>query len=250
VNAPKNSPDTDSGAILRKRRMLRGQSLEAVHQHTRVPKRLLEALESNDEKAFPARIYMRGFMKTYCEYLELEFAPLWVQYEKPVSPPPAPNEENVAAPPKKIDGERAFYLPLSESTLLPVLLVGGLVIFGGLTWALKEKPAPVVTPSPQMQPLHLSGDPTAPIGPATLTLTAGRDTIVRISVDGRPRFEGRIPKNRQQQWQAHKGFSLHLSDPTALRAELNGTPLSLANMPSDNAGWRHITLPPVNDTTQ
>src|SRR5579883_848902 len=70
-------PKADIGSTLRAAREKRGHTLEAVSQQTRISRRFLEALEKNRFDEFPALAYLRGFLKSYCDYLELEFEPLW-----------------------------------------------------------------------------------------------------------------------------------------------------------------------------
>ncbi len=65
------------GPILRAARLKRGQSLEAVAQQTRISKRFLEALEENRFEQFPAVVYLRGFLKSYCEHLDVNFEDIW-----------------------------------------------------------------------------------------------------------------------------------------------------------------------------
>jgi len=65
------------GPILRAARLKRGQSLEAVAQQTRISKRFLEALEENRFEQFPAVVYLRGFLKSYCEHLDVNFDEIW-----------------------------------------------------------------------------------------------------------------------------------------------------------------------------
>jgi cytoskeletal protein RodZ len=60
-------PETrgDIGSKLKAARQKRGQSVEAVVSHTRIPKKLIEALEGNRLEEFPALAYLRGFLRTY-----------------------------------------------------------------------------------------------------------------------------------------------------------------------------------------
>lgn len=67
----------DIGPILRDARLKRGQSLDAVAQQTRISKRFLEALEESRFEQFPAVVYLRGFLKGYCEYLDVNFDEIW-----------------------------------------------------------------------------------------------------------------------------------------------------------------------------
>lgn len=71
------------GPILRAARLKRGQSLEAVAQQTRISKRFLEALEENRFEQFPAVVYLRGFLKGYCEHLDVNFEEIWNMLNSP-----------------------------------------------------------------------------------------------------------------------------------------------------------------------
>jgi cytoskeleton protein RodZ len=59
------------GDTLRQAREDLGASLADAERETRISRRYLEALESEDEAALPAPVYTRGFIRTYCRYLGL-----------------------------------------------------------------------------------------------------------------------------------------------------------------------------------
>src|SRR5882762_8006576 len=69
----------DIGSILKAAREQKGHTLDSVSQHTRISRKFLAALEANKFEEFPALAYLRGFLKSYCDYLEIEFAPLWLK---------------------------------------------------------------------------------------------------------------------------------------------------------------------------
>ena len=81
---------TEIGAALKAARLKKGQSLEAVSQQTRISKRFLSALEENRFEEFPALAYLRGFLKSYCDYLDLDFEAFWraIQAETPTTAQP------------------------------------------------------------------------------------------------------------------------------------------------------------------
>ncbi|MDX6769139.1 MAG: helix-turn-helix domain-containing protein, partial [Elusimicrobiota bacterium] len=86
------------GAVLKAARLKKGLAIEAVARQTRIPKRYLDALEADRFEEFPALVYLRGFMKGYCDFLETDFAPLWAQVEAAAAPPPAEGAAPSAAP--------------------------------------------------------------------------------------------------------------------------------------------------------
>ena len=53
-------------------RLARGLTLEDAEHSTRISRRFLVALEEHDYSVFPAPIYARGFLRTYCRYLGVD----------------------------------------------------------------------------------------------------------------------------------------------------------------------------------
>lgn len=89
----KHAPEAraDIGTALKAARAKKGHTLEAVAQQTRIQKKFLDALENNRFDEFPALAYLRGFLKSYCDYLEVDFDPLWQAVNEPAKEPtPAP----------------------------------------------------------------------------------------------------------------------------------------------------------------
>ncbi|MDD5629329.1 MAG: helix-turn-helix transcriptional regulator, partial [Elusimicrobia bacterium] len=92
--APASALAAEVGATLAAARLGRGYSLESVSQHTRIPRKFLEALEAGRFDDLPAPVYLRSFLADYCEYLELDFRPLWDK----LHPAPAPAAAAAASP--------------------------------------------------------------------------------------------------------------------------------------------------------
>ncbi|MFH1812054.1 MAG: helix-turn-helix domain-containing protein [Pseudomonadota bacterium] len=60
------------GAALRAIRLARGWSLEQISASTRIPRDKLQAIEDNNAAAFPARVYLRGFVQQFAKHLGLD----------------------------------------------------------------------------------------------------------------------------------------------------------------------------------
>ena len=60
------------GYLLEQARVNRGVSLEEAEQATRIRRDYLEKLESDDHSTMPEPIYVRSFVKTYANYLDLD----------------------------------------------------------------------------------------------------------------------------------------------------------------------------------
>ncbi|MFA6029497.1 MAG: helix-turn-helix domain-containing protein [Elusimicrobiota bacterium] len=240
-NAPEQPQKIDVGAVLRKKRQLRGLTHETVHQHTRVPKRLIEALENNDTHAFAAPVYLRGFLKCYCEYLELDFEPLWAELSgQTAQPAPAPVRREKADTPKPAakdkDSSSRMTLPLSDPTLIPVLLIVGLFAAGGVLWLVtrgREAAAPAANLPP---PPPAAVAPVLPPVDMTLRVVSRKETWIRLAVDGALRFEGRLPASARPEWKGKKAFALRAAEPKDLRVLLDGATVQLTSFPKDSDG--------------
>jgi cytoskeleton protein RodZ len=64
------------GEALRSTRERRGLSIDQVAQDTRISPRFLEALEAEQFNELPAPVYVRGFLRSYANYLQIEAQPL------------------------------------------------------------------------------------------------------------------------------------------------------------------------------
>lgn len=231
MSDPQEAPRPDVGTALRKKRQNRGLSLETVYQHTRIPKRLLEALENNDAAAFAAPVYRRGFLKNYCDYLELDFEPLWRELSGEGQKAP---EARAKPKPAAVEGEKApVALPLPDPVMLPFAIIALLLISGAVLWSLRGKESrPVQAPPPP--PAAVA--PVNPVPDLSLKLVPVRETWIRLSADGALRFEGRMPQGVPQEWRAKKSFALRVAEPADVSVLLDGATAQLKDYPKDSEG--------------
>ncbi len=111
----------DLGQLLREAREQKGVSLEKVEEATRIRQKFLQALEEGDYGALPAETYVKGFLRTYAVYLELDPEELIALYEG------RENEGKAALP------QPGFFQPMdlslaAPSWLTPDLVIGALLI--------------------------------------------------------------------------------------------------------------------------
>lgn len=254
---------TDIGSALKAAREKKGLALDAVARQTRISKRYLEALESDRFEEFPALVYLRGFLKSYCEFLETPFEPLWSQVEaatapsaapagaapvpapapEPAVPAPAAPAHEPARASKKDKGARhaptSHPEPAHHGAAAGRGLGGGaagaiafsLVLAGGLAyWLLSSRgPAtPALAPEPPkaLQPLPPSVEP-------TVVIRLKDDAWLRVTLDGQVVFEGRAPRGSAQEWKPARSLGVRSTSPEALAVELNGAPRELGPAGAD-----------------
>ena len=236
------------GAVLRAARLKRGQSLEAVAQQTRIPKRYLESLENDRLDEFPAFVYMRGFLKGYCEHLEVPFDELWAKIQPPEAvtaetPAAAPKTGAVAAPAAPASsfnpgGKPHVTAPASHVLQQPGgSSATGAVLFAlALTaalavWLFKDRhPASLARPAEStpraLMPLPRTSEP-------KVGLRAVDDAWVRVTVDDNVAFEGRLPRGGAMEWKPARFVSLRTTAPASLQLTVNGAPQALTNPTPD-----------------
>ena len=237
------------GAVLRAARLKRGQSLEAVAQQTRIPKRYLESLENDRLDEFPAFVYMRGFLKGYCEHLDVPFDELWAKIQPPeAEAASAPKAAAVAAPKPAAapapassfnpGGKPHATAPASHVHRTPGgssatgAILFALALTAGLgVWLFKDRhPAAVARPAEStpraLLPLPRTTEP-------KVGLRAVDDAWVRVTVDDNVAFEGRLPRGGAMEWKPARSVSLRTTAPTSLQLTVNGAPQALANPTPD-----------------
>ncbi|MBI5629602.1 MAG: helix-turn-helix domain-containing protein [Elusimicrobia bacterium] len=208
---PLTTLEGDVGGVLRQARLKKGLSLDTISHETRIGKRYLEALEHNRFEDFPAPAYLRAFLKSYCDYLGVDFTALWKQEKK--------SEEPAQAQP----GAR----PAADSRPLAGLAALGAAA-GLLIWTFSRRHA-AEPPRPLELPAALAPVTSPP--PPELSIVVRRDVWLSVSVDGATRFEGRAPRGARQQWIAQKTITLRATDPDAIQATLNGSPVKALSQP-------------------
>ncbi len=81
------------GRILFTAREKSGMSLDTVARETNISRSYIVALEADDYSAFPGEPYLVGFLRTYCEYLDLNSEELMGAYRHlKIQEQPAPME--------------------------------------------------------------------------------------------------------------------------------------------------------------
>lgn len=111
----------DFGQSLKEAREQKGVSLEEVEEVTRIRQKFLQALEEGNYGALPSETYVKGFLRTYAMYLELDPEEVMALYE---------GRENEG---KAALSQPGFFQPMdismaAPSWLTPDLVIGALLI--------------------------------------------------------------------------------------------------------------------------
>lgn len=72
----------EMGEVLRKAREEKGLSLADVQEKLMIRVKYLKALEEGDESSLPEEVYVKGFLKSYARFLDLDPKPLLDEYDR------------------------------------------------------------------------------------------------------------------------------------------------------------------------
>ena len=90
------------GITLAEARKQKKLSLKKISQETNISIKYLQAMEEENFRIFPAEVYLKGFLRSYGKYLNLDTAQLLQAYEMQHGRPAAENiiikEKAIAAP--------------------------------------------------------------------------------------------------------------------------------------------------------
>jgi cytoskeleton protein RodZ len=265
------------GVYLRELRSAKDVSLDEVARATRVGRAHLEALEAEDLPSLPAPVFVKGFIRAYCEFLQADPAEALSRYRDLIG-------ERTHASPRPLEPRAAGTgrRPVFVSVILLVVLGAALfVLNSGRSSSIRTGrppaenapaagggPAPAASPEPPRaaaaQPTAVttsSAPATAPTPPAPaaaplptpaaasaarpsgqrLVVKAIEPTWIRVQMDGAGSVEELLPAGATREWSAEKRFILTVGNAGGISLELNGRLLPPIGAPG--AVIREFVLP-------
>jgi hypothetical protein len=84
--APENPAQTP-GQLLRAARLARGSDMDAAHEGTKIPLRLIEAIERDEYHQLSDGLYIKSFLRNYATWLGLDPGEILALYEQIVERP-------------------------------------------------------------------------------------------------------------------------------------------------------------------
>jgi len=247
------------GERLRREREMRGISLNEISESTKISRRHLEALESEDFDALPGGIFNRGFVRAYARFVGIDEEQAVADYNA-VSheqlPPPDQFPLEVHNKPDRELNPRRSPIPL-------ILAVAALLGFIGVVWMRSRGRQPeagksVATPVSANASTRADASPSPPVPPAVKTparstpvnsvapadkktvalphpvpsptpdrrfvvvVRAKEDAWVSLSADGLTTWEGLLKADKQRLVRAGKQVVLTTGNAGALIVSHNG----------------------------
>lgn len=246
------------GDTLRHRRAELGRSIADAEEATKIRARLIQALEEGDYAQLPNPAYVRGYITSYANWLELDPAPLLTMYraESGAVGPTAtlPRRETVV--PSREKAHAVPWKPALIVALVLVAIVAGVWGFGALGRNESEEPLPIPEEQPATStPAGASGEPSAAAPaevptattepaptaqPFTVKVTVSKNgaSWLRITVDGESAYEGTLVGGQSKEFEVAQEAVILIGRPSAVKVERDGTEVPIP----PSAGTPKLTL--------
>lgn len=245
------------GARLKKIRLQKGLSLEEVNKKTKIHLKILKAIEE-DALVDLNPVYIKGFLKIYCQFLGLEPRDFIQDYKEPqgaAKHAPAIHEKPPSTPKLttlKFDFWSSKIVGFFIYVLIFILLSVGLFKLGKAislkrssevkkgksssslpasirkkvpTTKSEKKEVVTVTSKPVVTEALPQPQKSIPSG-VRLVIQAKDNCWVSLKVDGRAVFQNILKKGRSETWQAKDKIELSLGNAGVVDLEINGKLIS------------------------
>lgn len=219
------------GAILRTAREERNVSVEAIAAGTHVRLHFLRDLERDNLVALPPKVYVNGFIRSYCDFLNVDPDDALEAYELQTATPGVRMMPDTRIPIGT--GRRVSY----RSLLILVAVLGTLVIAINLLSRNYRSPDASTTATSTVPPtetvdvqivLPAFNVPTPAVDSQAIAIffevAAEMNVNVQASVDDKPVFNGFMGPGEHKLWTASRSVSLVTDNAGGLRITVNGRP--------------------------
>ena len=228
------------GNSLREARLRQGLEFPEIEQATKIRGKYLRALEEESFDTLPAQTYVKGFLRSYADYLGLdgqlyvdEFNSRYVRGELEEEEEQRPYKPRVASPSRG----SAFQ---NKAVLLTVAIIAGLTIFvfAAAKWGGQANQNNVLPPPPPKAKKHVKK-------PVAKLVAAGINggayvAVYRGSRTGRPIYEGTLENGKRQRF-VGRHLWVYVFAPANLRLKLNGHVRPVPGAGTGSRRWLEVT---------
>ena len=265
------------GQIFKETRESQGYEFEEVARELKIKMPFIKALEEEDFAVFPSGPMLRGFIRNYATFLELDPVEMLALYDyghlgvNRRLPRPGRGVTFMALP---LTGQHSWLNPEMMITfLLSTALLGAIFLFI-YTQYLVPAEAELLLGEPQSQP-PLTDDaaltlPTPTLSPTetptpsatptpqfyagvTVELTITERSWVQIIIDGQRAFSGFLEPGEQRRWDGENSVAIRAGNGGGVEISVNGAYKGAMGAPGQVVDqlWERVdeapTAPPVLD---
>ena len=117
------------GEVLKNKRKNLRKSLDLVSANTKIQKRFIKYIESNEFSPFESEVFLKGFIKIYAEYLGLDVKKVLALYRR--TNPIVKEKQKNSFKKNIIKGKKLFFNPQMVITALIALFALGILLYIG-----------------------------------------------------------------------------------------------------------------------
>jgi Helix-turn-helix domain len=228
------------GNSLREARLRQGLDFPEIEQATKIRGKYLRALEEEQFDVLPAQTYVKGFLRSYADYLGLdgqlyvdEFNSRYVRGEF------EEEEEQPFRP--RVAGSAWGGALHGKGVLLTVAVIAGLTVFVFAAWmwggSNDQDLSPLNNPPPAAKPQKPK--PTARL--VAWSVGGGSYLVVRRgSRTNKPIYSGTLENGRKQRFVGRKLW-IYVYAPANLRLKLNDRPRVVPGAGTGARRWLEVT---------
>ena len=255
-----SEPQSTMGATLADERRRQGKSLADVEAATRIRGRLIEAMEKGEYDSLPSSAYVKGYIQSYAEFLEIPPGPLVAQFNAETQGRDAKAQQHpyITAPTTPATTARSgrrmrsasgrggdMHLPggrlwiwILALVIVVATAIGIARLAAGSGQEVAPLPNPVAAPSKPATGAADEASGGVTTTPAANPLPAGayvvvvkvkpnRSSTVRISSAGKALFVGTLKDGQSKTVTPTADCAVRLGVPTSAVLTLNGTNVNI-----------------------
>lgn len=155
------------GTTLRDARVRRNISLQQAEEDTKIRVKYIQAMENEDFGVLPGGTYVKGFLRTYAEYLDLDYQVVLDEFNDRFGT--GDHREHLIQPPRtakaKVPRKRQNYI------LVAVLAVAIIAVLAYLGWGNSSSPTPALVTSNGMDTTTSTTPAATATAPQAATVT-------------------------------------------------------------------------------
>jgi cytoskeletal protein RodZ len=211
------------GSKLRNLRQEYGFDIDQVIAYTKIPRKLVQAMEDGNLKDLPEPVYIQGLIKSYADALGLDGNELSASF-------PTQKNDSLSAPKSNniVFGQlRPSHLYLIYVGLIVCSVSSLSQVLNIATFAKNNPPEALVKSTPTKPNLDLQKVNNQINSNKTIEdsvqvgVTLKDSSWIRVEVDGKTEFEGTLPQGTQKTWKAQDHLTVRAGNAGGVLLSVN-----------------------------
>jgi hypothetical protein len=229
------------GNSLREARLRQGLDFSEIEQSTKIRGKYLRALEDEQFEVLPAQTYVKGFLRSYADYLGLdgqlyvdEFNSRYVRGEYEEEEEPLPYKPRVVQP-----GRGGAFQ--NKAVMITLAAIAGLTVFVFAAWIWGGSGNPNTVLPMNTKPKEKKAPPKPMANLVARGINGGAYVVVyRGRRTGKPIYEGTLESGKGHRFIGHRLW-VYVFAPANLRLKLNGRSRVVPGAGTGSRRWLEVT---------